>query len=158
MVSKLEGERNRISTRPGYTGLELGFWNSGCQSLVHPQNSRVQQKHYLVKLPKSAGARHYCPKIPRVPGTLGTRANSSPGLDLHWEKTIWADHETPQSLPLCLVLKDRTFYQMASLLFSVVFLPSNGILLRAIDTIQINCTYSFYQIYLTLENIISPKI
>ena len=35
-------------------------------------------QHYLVKLPKSAGARHYCPKTPRVPGTLGTRANSSP--------------------------------------------------------------------------------
>ena len=35
-------------------------------------------QHYAVKLPKSAGARHYCPKIPRVPGTLGTRANSSP--------------------------------------------------------------------------------
>jgi hypothetical protein len=29
-------------------------------------------------LPKSAGARHYRPKIPRVPGTLGTHANSSP--------------------------------------------------------------------------------
>ena len=34
--------------------------------------------HYVVKLPKSAGTRHYCPKIPRVPGTLDTRANSSP--------------------------------------------------------------------------------
>ena len=37
-------------------------------------------QHYVVKLPKSAGARHYCPKILRVPGTLGTRANSSPVL------------------------------------------------------------------------------
>jgi len=35
-------------------------------------------QHYVVKLPKSAGARHYCPKIQGVPGTLGTRANSSP--------------------------------------------------------------------------------
>ena len=35
-------------------------------------------QHYVVKLPKSAGARHYCPKIQRVPGTHGTRANSSP--------------------------------------------------------------------------------
>ena len=34
----------------------------------------------VVKLPKSAGARHYCPKILRVPGTLGTCANSSPGI------------------------------------------------------------------------------
>ena len=35
-------------------------------------------QHYLVKLPKSTGARHYCLKIARVPGTLGTHANSSP--------------------------------------------------------------------------------
>ena len=28
-------------------------------------------------MPKSAGARHYCPNIPRVPGTLGTRVNSN---------------------------------------------------------------------------------
>ena len=35
-------------------------------------------QQYVVKLPKSAGARHYCPKILQVPGTLGTRANSSP--------------------------------------------------------------------------------
>ena len=35
-------------------------------------------QHYVVKLPKSAGARHYCPKSLPVPGTLGTRANSSP--------------------------------------------------------------------------------
>ena len=37
-----------------------------------------ETQHYVVKLPKSAGARHYCPKILRVPGTLGTHANSSP--------------------------------------------------------------------------------
>ena len=37
-----------------------------------------ETQHYVVKLTKSAGARHYCLKIPRVPGTLGTRANSSP--------------------------------------------------------------------------------
>ena len=30
---------------------------------------------YVVKLPKSVGARHYCPKILRVPGTPGTRSN-----------------------------------------------------------------------------------
>jgi len=35
-------------------------------------------QHYAVKLPKSAGAIHYCPKSLQVPGTLGTRANSSP--------------------------------------------------------------------------------
>ena len=34
-------------------------------------------QHYVLKLPKSAGARHYCPKIPWVTGTLGTCANSS---------------------------------------------------------------------------------
>ena len=37
---------------------------------------------YIVKLQKSAGATHYCPKIPRVPGTLGTRANSSPAIHM----------------------------------------------------------------------------
>jgi hypothetical protein len=36
---------------------------------------------YIAKLTKSAGTRHYCPKIPQVPGTLGTRSNSSPGND-----------------------------------------------------------------------------
>ena len=33
---------------------------------------------YVVKLPKYVGARHYCLKIRQVPGTPGTRANSSP--------------------------------------------------------------------------------
>ena len=32
------------------------------------------------KFPKSAGAGQYCPKILRVPGTRGTRTNSSPDL------------------------------------------------------------------------------
>ena len=36
----------------------------------------------LVRLSKSVVARHYCPKIPQVPGTLGTRANSSPVYSL----------------------------------------------------------------------------
>ena len=36
------------------------------------------ETHYVVKLPKSTGARQYCPKLQRVPGTLVTRANSSP--------------------------------------------------------------------------------
>ena len=35
-------------------------------------------QHYIVKLPKSVGARHYCPTIPQMLGTLGTRANLSP--------------------------------------------------------------------------------
>ena len=35
-------------------------------------------QHYVVKLPKTAGARQNCPKIQQVPGTLGTCANSSP--------------------------------------------------------------------------------
>ena len=29
-------------------------------------------QHYVAKLPKSAGVRHYCPKSLRMPGTLGT--------------------------------------------------------------------------------------
>ena len=41
-------------------------------------NFEGEIQHYVVKLPKSAGTRQYCSKIPRVPGTLGTRANSSP--------------------------------------------------------------------------------
>ena len=40
-------------------------------------NFKGETQHYIVKLPKSAGARQYCPKIPWVPGTLGTRAISS---------------------------------------------------------------------------------
>ena len=45
-----------------------------------PSNFKGETQGYLVKLPKPAGAGQYCPKIPRVPGTLGTRANSSPGV------------------------------------------------------------------------------
>ena len=56
-------------------GLGLEFETAGANS---PKSSKFKgaTQHYLVKLPKSAGARHYCPKILRVPGTLGTRANS----------------------------------------------------------------------------------
>ena len=42
-------------------------------------NFKGETQCYVVKLPKSAGAGQYCPKILRVPGTRGTRANSSPG-------------------------------------------------------------------------------
>ena len=61
-------------------GLSWEFETAG--KLVNPQILRVkgETQHYVVKLPKSAGARQYCPKIPQVPGTLGTRANSSPVL------------------------------------------------------------------------------
>ena len=41
---------------------------------------------YVEKLPKSAGARHYCPKIRQVPGTPGTRAKSSPVYDFMCKK------------------------------------------------------------------------
>ena len=59
-------------------GLALGIRNSGCQSLVNPQTLIVKHaQRYVVKVPKSAGAGQYCPKIPRVPGTRGTRTNSS---------------------------------------------------------------------------------
>ena len=33
-----------------------------------------ETQQYVEKLSKSAGARHYCPKIPRVPGTLAPLA------------------------------------------------------------------------------------
>ena len=39
-----------------------------------------ETQRYVVKLPKSGGAGQYFPKIPRVPGTRGTRTNSSPDL------------------------------------------------------------------------------
>ena len=42
---------------------------------------KSETQPYVVKLPKSKGASKYCPKIQRVPGTLGTRANSS--LEYH---------------------------------------------------------------------------
>ena len=63
---------------------------------VNPQNSRVNTQHYLVKFPKSAGARHSCPKIPRVPGTLGTCANSSPadGPSLVRFLLVWISNTT----------------------------------------------------------------
>ena len=48
------------------TGLELGIWNSGCQSLVNPQNFKGETQGYVVKLPKSGGAGQYCPKIPQA--------------------------------------------------------------------------------------------
>jgi hypothetical protein len=45
-------------------------------------NFKGETQHYVVKLPKSAGARQYCPKTLWMPGTLGTRANSSPSYVL----------------------------------------------------------------------------
>ena len=39
-----------------------------------------ETQHYVVKLPKAGYAKQYCPKILQVPGTLGTRANSSPDV------------------------------------------------------------------------------
>ena len=69
------------------SGLELGIWNSRCQSLCSKFSKFMgATQHYVVKLPKSAGARHYYSKIPRVPGTLGTRAKSSPDKRL---PTTW---------------------------------------------------------------------
>ena len=53
-----------------------------------------ETQYYVVKLPKSAGARHYCPKIWRMPGTLGTRANSSPE---------WCSFPMYDALSLCTI-------------------------------------------------------
>jgi hypothetical protein len=52
------------------------------QVLITGKSSKFkgETQHYVIKLPKSAGARHYGPKIQRVPGTLGTRADSSPDV------------------------------------------------------------------------------
>ena len=46
-------------------------------------NFKDETQCYGVKLPKSAGTRQYCPKILQVPGTHGTRTNSSPAKSLH---------------------------------------------------------------------------
>jgi hypothetical protein len=64
------------------SGLELGNLKQQ-QVQITSKSSKFKgaTQHYLVKLPKSAGARHDCPKIAQVPGTLGIRANSSPALE-----------------------------------------------------------------------------
>ena len=41
-------------------------------------NFKGETQHYVVKLPKSVGARKFCPKTLWVPGTLGTCSNSIP--------------------------------------------------------------------------------
>ena len=38
-------------------------------------NFKGETQRYVVKLPKSAGARQYCLNIPQVPGTRGTHTN-----------------------------------------------------------------------------------
>ena len=38
----------------------------------------MKPQHYVVKLLKSVGATHYCSKIPQVPGTHGSCADSIP--------------------------------------------------------------------------------
>ena len=53
-------------------------------------NFRGEAQHFVVKLPKSAGARQYCPKIPWVPGTLGTCGNSSPDFDNFYMPNAYA--------------------------------------------------------------------
>ena len=58
-------------------GLSWEFEKAGANTSKSSKFNGATQ-HYVVKLPKSASARHYCPKIPQVPGNLGTRANSSP--------------------------------------------------------------------------------
>ena len=61
-------------------GLRWEFETAGANHYSKSLNFMGETQHYVVKLPKSVGARHYCPKIPRVPGTLGIRANSSPAM------------------------------------------------------------------------------
>ena len=58
-----------------------------------------ETQYYVVKLPKSAGARQYCPKIQRVPGTLGTHANSSPECTYVGNWNV----EFPYQIPLKIV-------------------------------------------------------
>jgi hypothetical protein len=60
-----------------FQGLSWRFETVGANHYSESSKFKGATKDYIVKVPKSAGARHYCPKIPQVPGTLGTRANLS---------------------------------------------------------------------------------
>ena len=70
--------------------------HSPCRVPITSKSSKFkgETQHYLVKLPKSTGARYYCPKIQRVPGTLGTHANSSP------ESLIQNSHQLCQTFEI----------------------------------------------------------
>ena len=65
-----------------FQGLSWRFETVGANHYSESSKFKGATKHYIVKLPKSAGARHYSPKILQGQGTLGTRADSSP------EKTV----------------------------------------------------------------------
>ena len=58
------------------TGLELEIWNLGCQ-LLHRMSSAARVPVSLRNL-KICRCQRWCSEFQRVPGTRGTRANSSP--------------------------------------------------------------------------------
>ena len=63
-------------TSRGYCRARVGNLKQRVPITSKSSKFKGETQRYVVKLPKSAGARHYCTKIPRVPGTLSTRANS----------------------------------------------------------------------------------
>ena len=67
---------------PANLAVHLRAWVGNLKQRVpitsKSSNFKGETQHYVVKLPKSAGASQYCPKIQWVPGTLGARSNSSP--------------------------------------------------------------------------------
>ena len=65
-------------------GLRIGSWKQRVPITSKSSKFKGATHYYVVKLPKSAGVRHYCPKIQWVPGTLGTFANSSPASRCHF--------------------------------------------------------------------------
>ena len=69
-------------TSRGYCRARVGNLKQRVPITSKSSKFKGETQHNVAKLPKSVGARYYCPKIPRVPGTLGTRANSSPASNV----------------------------------------------------------------------------
>jgi hypothetical protein len=56
-------------------GLELGIWNRGCHLLQKMSSAGASIKNLKIR-----GCQRWCSEFRRVPGTRGTRANSSPDV------------------------------------------------------------------------------
>ena len=109
------------------SGLELGIWNWGCQ-LFKEWALRVPVS---IKNLKISRCQRWCSEFRRVPGTRGTRANSSPVyvckyehikfsnffLWRHWHHKVWF---------LTAILhrglrNDFSFFQVAYTFFNILF-------------------------------------
>ena len=69
-------------------------------------NFKGETQFYVIKLPKSAGAGQECPKIMWVPGTCGTRTNSSPVIYRVNCKIDTGPHLQTVNFKICLVWKN----------------------------------------------------